>query len=160
MTGSSRGAWYYEQQELGFNYRLTDLQAALGTSQMARLGEYVDRRNALAARYDSLLADIPVTRPTVRPDRVSAFHLYVVRLKTVGGGTRDEVFSRMRERGIGVNVHYAPVHLQPYYRALGFAPGLCPEAEAYGEDALTLPLFPLMTENEQDQVVAALRESL
>lgn len=160
MTRPSRGAWYYEQQELGFNYRLTDLQAALGTSQMARLGEYLQRRNALAARYDALLADVPVVRPTVRPDRVSAFHLYVVRLKAAGGATRDQVFSRMRERGIGVNVHYAPVHLQPYYRALGFAPGLCPEAEAYGEDAMTLPLFPIMTEADQDQVVAALRESL
>lgn len=155
MRAASPGPWYYEQQILGFNYRLTDVQACLGESQLARLDAYVERRNTLASRYDRLLADLPVRRPMVRPGRVSAFHLYVVRV-----ANRDAVFTRMRAAGIGVNVHYAPVHLQPYYRDLGFGPGLCPEAETYGSEALTLPLYPTLTEAEQDQVVSALADAL
>ena len=160
MTVPPRGAWHYEQQELGFNYRLTDLQAALGLSQLSRLESYVERRNALARRYDEILSGIPVVKPVVRFDRVSAFHLYVVRVPASSAVRRDAVFTRMRDRGIGVNVHYAPVHLQPYYRALGGQEGQCPEAEAHGEEALTLPLYPTMTEAQQDDVIAALRESL
>lgn len=155
MRAASPGAWYYEQQSLGYNYRLTDLQARLGEVQLQRLDDYVERRNVLAARYDRLLADLPVTRPVVRPGRRSAYHLYVVRV-----ARRDAVFTRMRAAGIGVNVHYAPVHLQPYYRDLGFGPGLCPEAEAHGREALTLPLYPALSEAEQDRVVAALGEAL
>jgi UDP-4-amino-4,6-dideoxy-N-acetyl-beta-L-altrosamine transaminase len=153
------GAWHYEQQQLGYNYRLTDLQAALGISQLARLEEYVSRRNALARRYDELLACLPVVRPVVRDDRVSAFHLYVIRL-TPQTADRATVFAAMRERGIGVNVHYTPVHLQPYYRALGGCIGQCVEAERHGAQALTLPLYPAMTEEEQDRVVEALRACL
>jgi UDP-4-amino-4,6-dideoxy-N-acetyl-beta-L-altrosamine transaminase len=155
MRTTSPGAWYYEQQALGYNYRLTDLQARLGESQLTRIDGYIDRRNGLATRYDTLLADLPVQRPVVKSGRRSAFHLYVVRL-----ARRNEVFNRLRTAGIGVNVHYAPVHLQPYYRGLGFGPGHCPEAEAYGNDALTLPLFPTLTEAEQDRVVVALSEAI
>ncbi len=159
MRGASRAAWYYEQLELGFNYRMTDMQAALGTSQLTRLAEYVDRRNVLAARYDRLLADLPVVCPTVAEGVTSAWHLYVVRVPSAVAN-RDQVFTRMRALNIGVNVHYAPVHLQPYYRDLGFAPGLCPEAEAYGEEAITLPLYPQMTDAQQDEVVTALATAM
>jgi UDP-4-amino-4,6-dideoxy-N-acetyl-beta-L-altrosamine transaminase len=159
MHRPSRGAWYYEQLELGLNYRMTDMQAALGVSQIARLDKYVNRRTELAARYDHLLTDVPVIRPHVRPGVNSAWHLYVVRIPATVA-RRDEVFTRMRDSGIGVNVHYAPVHLQPYYRALGFGPGLCPEAEQYGEEALTLPLYPAMSEEDQNKVVVTLRSAL
>ncbi|HEX9706018.1 MAG TPA: UDP-4-amino-4,6-dideoxy-N-acetyl-beta-L-altrosamine transaminase [Steroidobacteraceae bacterium] len=154
-------AWHYEQQLLGFNYRMTDIHAALGTSQVERLDAYVERRNVLARRYDAALADLPLQRPGIRAGNRSAYHLYVVRLKGGGGAAaRRRVFEALRRQDIGVNVHYLPVHLQPYYRALGFREGLCPEAEAYGESAITLPLFPLMTEAQQDTVVAALKKSL
>lgn len=155
MRATSPGAWYYEQQALGYNYRLTDLQARLGESQLTRIDAYIERRNVLAARYDALLAELPVQRPVVRQGRRSAFHLYVVRVPR-----RNEIFNRLRSAGIGVNVHYAPVHLQPYYRDLGFDRGHCPEAEAYGDDALTLPLFPALTESDQDRVVTALAQAL
>ncbi|MET0535997.1 MAG: UDP-4-amino-4,6-dideoxy-N-acetyl-beta-L-altrosamine transaminase [Steroidobacter sp.] len=153
-------SWYYEQQLLGFNYRMTDLHAALGHSQLARIDEYVERRNVIARRYDALLQDSPLRLPLIEPGNVSAFHLYVVRLQP--GATRKthrQVFDELRRRDIGVNLHYSPVHLQPYYRDLGFGPGSCPEAEAHGREAITLPLFPTLTERDQDAVVAALREA-
>ena len=152
-------SWHYEQQALGYNFRLTDIHAALGTSQLHRLEAYVARRNALARRYDAALKGLPLRLPTVNPENRSAFHLYVVRLE---GTTRTqrEVGDSLRTKGIGVNLHYAPVHLQPYYRALGFAPGQFPEAEAYGRSALTLPLYPTLTETEQDGVVSAVTQSL
>lgn len=152
----SPGAFYYEQQFLGLNYRMTDLHAALGASQMQRLDAYVERRNVLARRYDEALQGLPVQLPHVLPHNRSAFHLYVIRLAE----GRDAAFAKLRERGIGVNVHYTPVHLQPYYRDLGFAPGLCAEAEAYGREALTLPLYPGLTEQQQDEVVRTLRDVL
>jgi dTDP-4-amino-4,6-dideoxygalactose transaminase len=154
-------AWYYEQQMLGFNYRMIDIEAALGTSQLPRLAAYVTRRNALAGRYDVALRGLPLQLPTVLPGNRSAFHLYVVRLKL--GMTRKThrvVFDELRQRGIGVNLHYSPVHLQPYYRGLGFSPGQYPEAESYGRDAITLPLYPTMTDPMQDQVVDALHQTL
>jgi UDP-4-amino-4,6-dideoxy-N-acetyl-beta-L-altrosamine transaminase len=155
------GPWYYEQQLLGFNYRLTDLQAALGLSQMARLDEYVARRHELAVRYDALLADLPVVTPWQHPDGYSAFHLYVIRVQ---GGTENErrrrVFEGLRARGIGVNVHYIPVHSQPYYEQLGFVAGDFPLAEEYYAEAISLPMYPTMTEADQDRVVAALGEAL
>lgn len=161
MTHDPDGAWYYQQVDLGFNYRMTDLQAALGASQMTRLDAYVERRQALARRYDALLADLPV-RPLRRdPANRSALHLYVVR---VGGGgkgpDRSVVFDRLRARGIGVNVHYIPVPSQPYYRARGFDPAHYPNAQAYYAEAISLPLFPTLTEAQQDTVVSALREAL
>jgi UDP-4-amino-4,6-dideoxy-N-acetyl-beta-L-altrosamine transaminase len=151
--------WHYEQLTLGFNFRITDIQAALGSSQLDRLDAYVERRNELARRYDVALKQLPLRLPSVRTENHSAFHLYVVRLE---GTTRSqrEVGESLRAQGIGVNLHYAPVHLQPYYRALGFAPGQLPEAEAYGRSALTLPLYPTLKESEQDHVVSALTLAL
>jgi UDP-4-amino-4,6-dideoxy-N-acetyl-beta-L-altrosamine transaminase len=154
-------AWYYEQQLLGFNYRLTDLHAALGRSQLQRADEYIERRNVLARRYDVALQDLSLRLPTVLAGNVSAFHLYVVRLQPgATAKTHRQVFDEMRRRGVGVNLHYSPVHLQPYYRDLGFKEGLCPEAEAHGREAITLPLFPTLSESDQDAVATALRESL
>ena len=161
MSRVPDGPWYYEQIELGFNYRMTDLQAALGCSQLARLDEYVARRHALARRYDEALADLPVTTPWQHPDAYSGYHLYVVRLQLerIARGHR-EVFDALRAAGIGVNLHYIPVHLQPYYRAIGFGPGQFPEAERYYADAISLPLYPSMTDAQHAEVVAALRGAL
>jgi UDP-4-amino-4,6-dideoxy-N-acetyl-beta-L-altrosamine transaminase len=155
---AAHGPWYYEQIELGFNYRMTDLQAALGQSQLARLEQYVAARCRLADRYDALLADLPLATPGRDPASASAWHLYVVRLHDAG--RRRAVFDHLRAAGIGVNVHYIPVHLQPDYRRLGFGPGDCPVAEDYYAHALTLPLYPTLTDTEQDRVVQALREAL
>jgi UDP-4-amino-4,6-dideoxy-N-acetyl-beta-L-altrosamine transaminase len=161
MTGSSEGPWYYQQIDLGWNFRLNDLQAALGLSQMKRLDEFVSRREELARRYYDLLEDLPVRLPGRQPDSESAWHLYVVRLEldSIGKGRR-QVFESLREAGIGVNVHYIPIHLQPYYQALGFRTGQFPEAERYYAEALTLPLYFRLTESGQERVVKALRESI
>jgi UDP-4-amino-4,6-dideoxy-N-acetyl-beta-L-altrosamine transaminase len=161
LSRKDEGGWYYEQIELGLNYRLTDLQAALGLSQMRRLNEFLERRRALVARYDRLLANVPVQRPLVDLIDESAWHLYVIRIdQKRAGKTRRQVYDAMRAAGIGVQVHYIPVHLQPYYRALGFKPGDCPEAERYGDEALSLPLYPALSDAEQDRVVEALKKSL
>ncbi|WP_119300850.1 UDP-4-amino-4,6-dideoxy-N-acetyl-beta-L-altrosamine transaminase [Dongia deserti] len=161
MSNKDEGGWYYEQIELGLNYRLTDMQAALGLSQLRRLYEFLRRRRELVARYERLLADVPVTRPLIDVLEESAWHLYVIRIDPKRTGkTRRQVYDSMRAAGIGVQVHYIPVHLQPYYRALGFKPGDCPEAERYYEEALSLPLYPAMSNAEQDQVVDALKTSL
>jgi UDP-4-amino-4,6-dideoxy-N-acetyl-beta-L-altrosamine transaminase len=156
MQGDSEGAWYYQQIELGFNYRMTDLQAALGTSQLARLDAFLARRRQLAQRYGELLAGLPLDLPAF--DAASAWHLYCVRLHE--SGRRRAVFDALRAAGIGVNVHYIPVHLQPDYRRLGFAPGHCPEAERYYAGAMSLPLHARLSDAEQMQVVRALRHSL
>ncbi|MCQ6262012.1 UDP-4-amino-4,6-dideoxy-N-acetyl-beta-L-altrosamine transaminase [Alcanivorax sp. MM125-6] len=157
MVGEPDGPWYYQQVELGFNYRLTEIQAALGLSQLARLDEYVARRETLAQCYDELLKALPLERPWQHPDAVSARHLYVIRVQA---GRRRAVFESLRAAGIGVNVHYIPVHTQPYYRALGFSAGDFPEAELYYSEAISLPLFPTLEEADQDRVVAALKEAL
>ena len=158
---SAPPAWYYEQQVLGYNYRMIDLEAALGISQLARIDSYVERRNALARRYDAQLKDLPLQLPTVRSENRSSFHLYVVRLRRDRSRkTHRQLFDELRASDIGVNLHYMPVHLQPYYRDLGFKRGQFPEAEAYGESALTLPLYPAMTEQQQQRVVDALHEAL
>jgi dTDP-4-amino-4,6-dideoxygalactose transaminase len=159
MRGESEGPWYYQQVGLGLNYRMTDLQAALGESQMRRLREFVRTRTELADRYDSLLEGLPVTKAPRRPEAPSAWHLYVVQLDAALEPRRREVFERMRASGIGVNVHYIPVHLQPYYRDLGFREGDFPNAERYYRRAITLPLHPGLTHEQQDRVVAALREA-
>lgn len=158
---TSPGPWYYEQQVLGFNFRMTDVQAALGISQLKRLDENVERRNVLARRYDEMLRDLPLALPAVRPGNRSAFHLYVVRLqRNAKNKTHRQVFDELRQQGIGVNLHYMPVHLQPYYRALGFTAGQYPQAEAHGEEAITLPLYAAMSDRQQDQVVTLLRTIL
>lgn len=154
------GGWYYEQQELGFNYRMTDIQAALGLSQMQRLDAIIERRNDLARLYDEALAALPLQLPYTLPGNRSAFHLYVVRLRELDPARRRAVYDDLRARGIGVNVHYMPVHLQPYYRTLGFRPGQFPEAEKHGNSAITLPLFPSMTVKQHEEVVRALRQVL
>lgn len=161
MVGEVQGPWYYQQIELGFNYRMTDIQAALGYSQLQRLDEFVARRHELAERYDALLADLPVITPWRDPEAWSAFHLYVICLdEQRADRSRRTVFQALRQQGIGVNVHYIPVHTQPYYQYLGFRPGDYPVAKDYYADALSLPLYPALTAAEQDRVVAALREAL
>ena len=161
MTHAPDGPWYYQQIDLGFNYRMTELQAALGVSQMARLDDYVARRHALAARYDALLADLPITRPWQHPDSYSGLHLYVIRLQLGQiGKTHRQVFDSLREQGIGVNLHYIPVHTQPYYQQRGFKVGDFPEAERYYAEAISLPMFQTMSEAQQDQVIAALSGTL
>lgn len=156
FTNPSAGAWHYEQQALGFNYRMTDIQAALGLSQMARLDTYVDKRNQIATRYQDLLAGLPLQLPFVHATNRSAYHLYVVRLSGIAENKRAEIFASMRKSGVGVNVHYMPVHLQPYYRQLGFKSGDFPVAERYSAEAITLPLYPQLTEATQNQVVETL----
>ena len=151
------GPWYYEQIALGYNYRMTDLHAALGLSQLERLEEMVARRHELARRYDELLAELPLQLPWNHPDSYSGLHLYPVRLRLDEiKRSHREVFEELRARGVGVNLHYIPVHTQPYYRALGFEPGMFPEAERYHETAISLPMFPTLTEEQQDEVAATL----
>ncbi|MGY2169319.1 UDP-4-amino-4,6-dideoxy-N-acetyl-beta-L-altrosamine transaminase [Pseudomonas gingeri] len=159
MKVPEHGLWYYQQLELGFNYRMTDLHAALGLSQTARLDSFVARRRELAARYNRLLADLPLTLPVAQAGAESAWHLYVVRLQLDRVKvTQRDVFETLRAAGIGVNLHYIPVHLQPYYREQGFKDGDFPEAERYFSEAISLPLFPLLTEEQQDYVVEQLRK--
>lgn len=161
MTHAPDGPWYYQQIDLGFNYRMTELQAALGASQMERLDDYVSRRHALARRYDKQLADLPVTLPWQHPDSHSSLHLYVIRLKLDQiDRTHGQVFKALREQGIGVNLHYIPVHTQPYYQRMGFRPGDFPEAMGYYAEAISLPMYPTMTTAQQDQVIAALSKAL
>lgn len=157
MTHAADGPWYYQQIALGFNYRMTDLQAALGLSQMQRLDEFVAKRHALAKRYDRLLTDLAVVIPWQHTDSYTGLHLYVIRLQLGEiAKTHLEVFEALRAAGIGVNLHYIPVYLQPYYTSLGFKSGLCPEAERYYAEAISLPMYTGLTETQQDQVVAAL----
>jgi dTDP-4-amino-4,6-dideoxygalactose transaminase len=144
--------------ELGFNYRITDLQAALGLSQLNKLDGFIERRRELAARYDRLLAYLPLTLPSAQPEAESAWHLYVVRLQPERINlSHRQVFEGLRAAGIGVNLHYIPLHLQPYYRDLGFAEGDFPQAERYYAEAISLPMFPLLSDEQQDFVVEQLR---
>ena len=156
MTEPAHGPWYYQQIELGFNYRATDIQAALGVSQLARLDGFLARRRALAAGYDVALAGLGLGLPSLQEGADSAWHLYVVRVPE----RRGEVFTALRAAGIGVNVHYIPVHLQPFYRTLGFGPGDFPEAEAYYSESLSLPLYPGLTAAEQQYITQTLARAL
>ncbi|MDZ3993198.1 UDP-4-amino-4,6-dideoxy-N-acetyl-beta-L-altrosamine transaminase [Pseudomonas sp. Teo4] len=161
MTDESHGAWYYQQLELGFNYRITDLQAALGLSQLTRLDAFLERRRELAARYQRLLAHLPVSVQAPQKDAESAWHLFVVRLQRDRiPRSHREVFDGMRAAGVGVNLHYIPIHLQPYYRDLGFNQGDFPQAESYYAEALSLPMYPDLTDAQQDHVVESLRRLL
>ena len=154
MTHAPDGPWYYQQVDLGWNYRMTDLQAALGLSQLDRLDDYVARRHGHARAYDTAFAGLPLTCPWQHPDSHSALHLYVVQLDDP---TRHRaVFEGLRARGIGVNLHYIPVHLQPFYRAMGFGAGDFPAAEDYYARAISLPMYPTMTEAQGDSVVRAM----
>jgi UDP-4-amino-4,6-dideoxy-N-acetyl-beta-L-altrosamine transaminase len=160
MTHASDGPWYYQQIALGYNYRMTDVQAVLGVSQIQRMDQYVSRRHELARRYDALLAELPVVTPWQDPDTYSGLHLYVVRLH-LDRMTRShaEVFESLRAQDIGVNLHYIPVHTQPYYRQMGFGAGSFPEAERYYAEAISLPMYPTLHEEQQDLVVEALRRA-
>lgn len=161
MDEPSHGPWYYQQIELGFNYRITDMQAALGLSQLSKLDGFLARRRQLVARYQALLGDLPLTLPTCQADAESAWHLYVVRLQTERlTVSHRQVFEGLRAAGIGVNVHYIPVHLQPYYRDLGFAANDFSEACAYYAQAISLPLYPAMTDEQQDCVIGQLKRLL
>lgn len=161
MTHAPDGPWYYQQIGLGFNYRMTELQAAMGLSQMERLDAYVARRHELAKRYDQLLTDLPVITPWQHPDSFSGLHLYVARLKLDKiRKTHRQVFEELREHGIGVNLHYIPVHTQPYYQRMGFNTGDFPESERYYAEAISLPMFQTMTYGQQDEVVAVLHKVL
>jgi UDP-4-amino-4,6-dideoxy-N-acetyl-beta-L-altrosamine transaminase len=161
MRGESHGDWYYEQLELGFNYRMTDIQAALGCSQMNRLDEFVTHRQYLAHRYQELLQDLPLELPWLHTDSQSSWHLYVVRLHLGKiNKTHRQVFAELREDGIGVNLHYIPVHIQPYYQKLGFQWGDFPQAEAYYREAISLPLYFGLTLRDQERIVASLKRVL
>ena len=159
MTKAPDGAWYYQQIELGFNYRMTEMQAALGLSQMQRLSLFVKRRRGLAKRYNELLSDLPVTLPQQLADSASSWHLYIVRfhLEKIEK-THSQIFDECRAAGIGVNLHYIPIHLQPYYSDLGFKQGDYPAAEAYYANAISIPLFHSMTDAQQDEVVRVVKE--
>ncbi|MFP5268884.1 UDP-4-amino-4,6-dideoxy-N-acetyl-beta-L-altrosamine transaminase [Coleofasciculus sp.] len=161
MQGESHGSWYYQQLELGFNYRMTDIQAALGVSQLHRLDEFVERRRFLANRYNQLLQDLPIVLPWQHPDTNSSWHLYVIRLKLDKiSKTHRQVFEELRLAGIGVNLHYIPVHTQPYYQKLCFRVGDFPKAEQYYQEAISIPLYAGLTKENQDTVVASLRNVL
>ncbi len=156
MTHAPEGPWCYQQVALGFNHRMTDMQAALGASQLERLGVIMLRRRTIAARYDAALAGLPLATPWQRPGADSAWHLYVIRLDDTA--RRRAVLEGLRARDIGVNVHYIPIHTQPHYRAMGFAPGDFPAAEAYYAGAISLPMFPTLTDAQQARVIEAVRE--
>ena len=154
MTQEPDGPWYYQQIQLGFNYRMTELQAALGVSQMERLDDYVTRRHELAERYNELLAKLPITTPWQHPDSYSGLHLYPVRLHLDKiAKNHRQVFENMRHQGVGVNLHYIPVYRQPYYERMGFKQGYCPESEAYYNEVISLPMYPLLTDSQLESVV-------
>jgi UDP-4-amino-4,6-dideoxy-N-acetyl-beta-L-altrosamine transaminase len=159
MTHASEGSWYYQQIDLGFNYRMTDMQAALGMSQMQRLDEIVAKRHAIAKRYDQLLTALPVIAPWQHADSYSGLHLYVIRLKLGEmSKTHRQAFEELRNEGIGVNLHYIPIYRQPYYEGLGFKVGHCPEAEKYYCAAISLPMYPGLSEMQQNKVIETLRQ--
>lgn len=161
MVGEPDGPWYYQQIELGFNYRMTDIQAALGISQMNSLVEFVMRRRQLAAQYDDALRGLPLTIPWQHPDTWSAFHLYVIRLRLEGmAKSHRQVFEELRSAGILVNLHYIPVYTQPYYARLGFKAGDFPETERYYREAISLPLYFGLSDGDQERVVTALKEAI
>ncbi|MDC0172534.1 UDP-4-amino-4,6-dideoxy-N-acetyl-beta-L-altrosamine transaminase [Gammaproteobacteria bacterium] len=161
MTEVAHGPWYYQQITLGYNYRMTDLQAALGISQMVRLTEFVETRHKIAERYKFLLKDLPVQIPYQLDNTYSALHLYVIRLQldTISA-THKDVFQELRANNIAVNLHYIPVHTQPYYKDMGFRRGDFPESEQYYEEAISLPMYSGLTESDQDKVVKVLVSSL
>lgn len=153
--------WNYQQISLGFNYRMTDIQAVLGISQMGRLSEFVGIRRIIAQRYDEAFSRLPVKAPWQHPDTKSSYHLYPLLIDpAVCGATQKQVYSDLWEAGVAVNLHYIPVYRQPYYAAMGFRPGYCPEAERYYTQAISLPMFPTLDKNDQDFVIATVAKAV
>jgi UDP-4-amino-4,6-dideoxy-N-acetyl-beta-L-altrosamine transaminase len=158
---SAEEIWNYQQISLGFNYRMTDIQAALGVSQMTRLDEFVNKRQLIAKRYDDALAGFPLLTPWQHPDSYSSYHLYPIRLKLSDSKkTQRQVYNKLRSAGIQVNLHYIPVYRQPYFEAKGFKAGYCPEAEQYHKEAISIPIYPTMSKAQQDEVINCLCEAL
>jgi UDP-4-amino-4,6-dideoxy-N-acetyl-beta-L-altrosamine transaminase len=158
MTHEPDGSWYYQQIDLGYNYRMTDMQAALGLSQMHRLKEFITKRHKIADQYNTMLHNLPITIPWQHPDTYSAYHLYVIRLATQEKHlSRNNVFNDLRTAGIGVNIHYIPVHTQPYYQKLGFKKGDYTAAETYYQDAISLPIYSELSDKQQTKVIKELR---
>ena len=161
MTQEADGPWYYQQIELGFNYRMTDMQAALGCRQMDSLDEFVARRRYLVKRYNEKLKNLPLRTPCQDEDTNPSWHIYIIRVDfTKVMLSKKEIFARMRDRGIALNLHYIPVHTQPYYQNLGFQKGDFPVSEKYYEETITLPLYYDLTDEQQDKVIEALKEVL
>lgn len=161
MNKETEGPWYYQQVELGFNYRMTELQAALGVSQMHRLTQFVEKRHTISNKYNEILKDLPIILPYQIPESYSGLHLYVIRLKLDElKASRKQVFEALRAKGIGVNVHYIPVHTQPYYENLGFKLGDFPVAEAYYDSAISLPMYPDLTDDQIQYIYESLQEVL
>lgn len=161
MSHEPDGPWYYQQISIGFNYRMTELQGALGVSQISRLDKYVARRHEIAEKYDQMLAEFPLSTPWQHPDGYSGMHLYVIRLNlNMINKTHLQIFENLRWLGIGVNLHYIPVHLQPHYKKMGFKYGDFPQAEKYYAEAISLPMFQTMTDTEQEKVIDALSKSI
>jgi len=160
MTHEPDGSWYYQQIDLGFNYRMTDIQAALGTSQMKRLDQYIARRFEISKKYDEALRDLPVILPYQHLDSYSAFHLYVIRLSEEASIPHRMLFEKLREQNIGVNLHYIPMHIQPFYQKMGFKVGDFPNAENYYQQAISLPVYPSLSKKEQERVIIIIRSLL
>jgi dTDP-4-amino-4,6-dideoxygalactose transaminase len=160
MDHAPDGPWYYQQVLLGYNYRMTELQAALGINQLRSIEDFIARRQEVRERYDAELAGLPLVLPPADEDGRSALHLYPVQLPVGQEHSRAKVFDGLRHRGIGVNVHYIPIHTQPYYRALGFQPGDFPLAESYYARALSLPMHAGLTDDEVGRVIAAVRAEI
>ena len=153
--------WNYQQVDLGFNYRMTDLQAALGLSQMQRLDTFLTKRHAIAKRYDHMLSTIPVLTPWQHTDTYSAYHLYVIRLKLNKiSKTQRQVHEALQAAEIGINLHYIPIYLQPYYKKMGFSQGYCPQAEKYYSEAISIPIYPDLNLVQQNQVVSEISVAL
>jgi UDP-4-amino-4,6-dideoxy-N-acetyl-beta-L-altrosamine transaminase len=160
MTHSPEGGWYYQQIALGLNYRITDIQAALGTSQMSRIDSFVLKRNELADRYNKHLSNLPIVLPKTLEDTYSSYHLYIIKLSENSSIERKELYDGLKAHNIGVNVHYIPVHLQPYYKNIGFSEGDFPEAERFYKNAISIPLHPKLSIDEQDYVIDKVSEYL
>lgn len=160
MTQIPDGPWYYQQIDLGYNYRMTDIQAALGISQIQRLEQYITKRHEIAEKYNQVLEGLPITVPYQHPDCYSALHLYVIRLRKDSPISHKEMFENLRNQEIGVNLHYIPVHTQPYFQKMGFKLGDYTNSEQYYQEAISLPIYPTLSEAEQDQVITVLQKAL